>query len=131
MTPEAFAYWLKGALELNPEMLEKGMTPEQTQTMKDHLDLVFDKVTPDRFGDKFKIDTPEVVKNILKHDEEEITFHPFPGSPGGQLYCGKQGSREDGMDTLLCNNLETDLTSTIDDSEEEEEKLKVPINLIC
>lgn len=49
MKSEEFAFWLNGALELNPEMLEKGMTPTQVKIIKDHLDLVFNKVTPDRF----------------------------------------------------------------------------------
>lgn len=50
MGSNEFAYWLQGALEMNPDMLEKGMTPEQVKTIQDHLDLVFDKVTPDRFS---------------------------------------------------------------------------------
>lgn len=49
MSAEEFTYWLQGALEMNPEMLEKGMTPEQVKTIQDHLNLVFNKVTPDRF----------------------------------------------------------------------------------
>lgn len=49
MKAEEFTFWLQGALEMNPEMLEKGMTPEQVQTIQDHLDLVFKKVTPNRF----------------------------------------------------------------------------------
>ena len=47
-----FVYWLQGAIEMNPDMLEKGMTSEQVQTIQDHLDLVFNKVTPDRFEKK-------------------------------------------------------------------------------
>jgi len=44
-----FIYWLQGALEMNPEMFEKGMSPQQVKTIQDHLNLVFNKVTPDRF----------------------------------------------------------------------------------
>ncbi len=45
MTPEQFAYWLKGFYELNePETINE----KQTQIIKDHLDLVFGKVTPNR-----------------------------------------------------------------------------------
>lgn len=43
MTPEAFCYWLQGALEL-ADMKE--MSPEDVQKIKDHLKLVFDKLTP-------------------------------------------------------------------------------------
>jgi hypothetical protein len=45
MTPEQFTYWLKGFYELNePESINE----KQTLIIKDHLDLVFGKVTPNR-----------------------------------------------------------------------------------
>lgn len=45
MTDRDFAYWLKGFFEIaNPETITK----EQIQIIKDHLDLVFNKVTPSR-----------------------------------------------------------------------------------
>lgn len=45
MTPEQFAYWLQGFMEMaDPKELNK----IQTQQIKDHLKLVFDKKTPDR-----------------------------------------------------------------------------------
>lgn len=45
MTPEQFTYWLKGFMEIaNPTHL----TTRQLEIVKDHLDLVFDKKTPDR-----------------------------------------------------------------------------------
>ena len=41
---ESFCYWLQGALEImNPETLDK----KQLQIVKDHLALVFKKITPD------------------------------------------------------------------------------------
>lgn len=42
MTPEQFAYWLQGFVELN------GSLPSETQWLqiKDHLKLVFEKRTP-------------------------------------------------------------------------------------
>lgn len=57
MTTEQFTYWLKGFFELqNPNTL----TDIQIQKIKDHLDLVFDKKTPERdlVDDNFKIFTP-------------------------------------------------------------------------
>jgi len=110
MNSERFAYWLKGALELNPEMLEKGMTPEQVQTMKDHLDLVFNKITPDRFIDKAKIDTPDIPGVQLKDLEVN-------GSIEGVLYCAKDFGYS--KDALICNKI--DAVSTVSDSEEEKE----------
>lgn len=42
MTPESFCYWLQGFFELqNP----KTITPEQVAVIKEHLALVFTKVT--------------------------------------------------------------------------------------
>ncbi len=39
MTPQSFCYWLQGLLEIgNPKKLDK----EQTQMIKDHLNLVFE-----------------------------------------------------------------------------------------
>jgi hypothetical protein len=42
MTPEQFAYWLQGYAELN----ETPPTAQQWQMIRDHLALVFEKVTP-------------------------------------------------------------------------------------
>jgi hypothetical protein len=44
MTPEQFAYWLQGFVELTNGQQS---TPEQWQSVKDHLDTVFNKVTPE------------------------------------------------------------------------------------
>lgn len=47
MSPENFCYFLQGYLETsNPEFISAA----QTQIIKDHLALVFNKVTPDRSG---------------------------------------------------------------------------------
>jgi hypothetical protein len=44
MTPENFVYWFQGWLELErPEAI----TSEQLEVIKNHLQLVFNKVTPD------------------------------------------------------------------------------------
>lgn len=40
-----FCYWLKGYFELSDS---NTLSPQQVQTIKDHLNLVFTKVTPDR-----------------------------------------------------------------------------------
>jgi hypothetical protein len=44
VTPDQFAYWLQGFAELTPT----APTQEQWQAIRDHLSLVFDKVTPVR-----------------------------------------------------------------------------------
>lgn len=43
MTPENFTYWLQGFVELNGEQ----PTPEQWKSIKEHLQTVFKKVTPE------------------------------------------------------------------------------------
>jgi hypothetical protein len=46
MSEKDFTYWLQGFMEIeNPTQL----TERQTQIIKDHLKLVFDKRTPDRY----------------------------------------------------------------------------------
>jgi len=46
MTPENFTYWLQGFAELN----QSAPTDEQWTVIRDHLALVFKKVTPARGG---------------------------------------------------------------------------------
>lgn len=48
MSPEQFVYWLQGYMEVGYESHYAGLSPGQLQVIKDHLDLVFQKVTPDR-----------------------------------------------------------------------------------
>ena len=43
MTAEQFTYWLQGYMEM---VDPKGIGEDQTQIIKDHLKLVFDKQTP-------------------------------------------------------------------------------------
>lgn len=45
MTTEQFTYWLQGYFEISNN---NTLSEEQVQVIKDHLNLVFKKVTPDR-----------------------------------------------------------------------------------
>lgn len=70
MTTEQFAYWLKGFFEIeNP----KGSLDERkVQIIKDHLNLVFHKVTPNRdekSSDKSSL-IEELKKSAQKFNEE-------------------------------------------------------------
>jgi hypothetical protein len=47
MTPENFTYWLQGFFEVSDT---KKLDEKQVQIIKDHLNLVFNKVTPNRDG---------------------------------------------------------------------------------
>lgn len=46
MTPQEFCYWLQGYFELSPTVPLCGLTQEQAKVVRDHLQLVFQKVTP-------------------------------------------------------------------------------------
>lgn len=54
MTPEQFCYWLQGFCELS----EAAPTEEQWDMVKEHLNLVFDKVTLAKIN-KIEIKLPE------------------------------------------------------------------------
>jgi len=55
VTPENFCFWLQGYLELaTAGDICDDLTDEQVKCIKDHLALVFAKVTPDRVGKKKK-----------------------------------------------------------------------------
>lgn len=45
MNERDFCFWLRGFVELNSS--DDGITAEQWKIIKDHLDLVHNKVTPD------------------------------------------------------------------------------------
>lgn len=65
MTPEQFAYWMQGFVELNGGM----PTPEQWQSIKEHLATVFNKVTP-------SLDDPNTFR------VHEHIYRPYPVYPG-------------------------------------------------
>jgi hypothetical protein len=48
MSPEQFTYWLKGFFEISDT---NNLSEKQVQIIRDHLNLVFNKVTPDRKGE--------------------------------------------------------------------------------
>ena len=111
MNAEKFTYWLQGALELNPDMLKNGMTPEQVQTVQDHLDLVFTKVTPDRFKKEepaFPFEFPDLL-NPYNGTGNPPPHHP---STTSDRICSK--------DALFCSqfnqksNLAEDLAAYMD-----------------
>ena len=57
MTPENFCFWLNGYVELDGRL----PTLEQWRSIKEHLNLVFDKVTPDV---EYKEPTPYILETI-------------------------------------------------------------------
>ena len=102
MTTEQFVYWLQGFMETADP---KTINETQTQIIKDHLDLVFNKVTPDRKSHvegkkKVKEDTKQTVfigdidlskdnwfKHLQKRMEEQLIEgkgiqYPYINTPG-------------------------------------------------
>lgn len=72
MTPEQFAYWLQGFVELQGSE----PTAEQWQQIKDHLQTVFVKVTPQRIDI-----TPRPVVGPTPVDDGRTTLQPRPKWP--------------------------------------------------
>ncbi len=71
MNSENFAYWLQGYFELLGK--DEPLTKEQVQIIKDHLALVFDKVTPDRKIEPVTVAPPIQPTQVPgKTDLEEI-----------------------------------------------------------
>lgn len=66
MNYEQFAWWLHGLLEIgNPTTLDE----RQVQIIKDHLNLMFNKVTPNRYVKMTDIPSPSVTFDIY-YDEK-------------------------------------------------------------
>jgi hypothetical protein len=67
LTPELFCYWLQGFMEMQDP---KELDCTQTQIIKDHLNEVFDKVTPQRTG------LPHFCKSELPEGFEKLEIKP-------------------------------------------------------
>jgi len=76
MSPESFTYWLNGYFEISDS---NNLSPQQVQIIRDHLALVFEKVTPDRniaSDKKTEVDLGEfrrVLNEGRKQPKEEDT----------------------------------------------------------
>lgn len=85
MTPEQFCYWLQGFIELAGNDLEQ-INAARIQVIRDHLDLVFNKVTPDRRQtlneeiDKAKGKKKRTLEETIKEIErtqDDVYCNPF------------------------------------------------------
>lgn len=80
MTPEQFAYWLKGFAELNPQ----APNAEQWQAIRDHLQLVFKKETPIRVAEPVRAPSSleEAIRQAAERQREQWPISPFrPNDP--------------------------------------------------
>lgn len=106
MTPEQFAYWLQGFVELT-----QGQTPNPAQwkSICEHLEKVFTKVTPPVGGTtvEVKVDTKDAQKVVEDLTEAMRRYResmppsqpwPFGGYPLGPVIC----SAGDGPTLVSC-----------------------------
>lgn len=77
MNAENFAYWLQGFFELADT---DDLTKEQVQMIKDHLAIVFMKITPDQKQKKFKKKGKKVLSELADALPTIKSPSVFPGS---------------------------------------------------
>lgn len=78
MTPEQFAYWLQGFVELHGSE----PTAEQWQQIKDHLQTVFVKVTPQRIDITPRpVIQPTPVDDARTRCQPKWPYAPWPHQP--------------------------------------------------
>lgn len=77
MTTESFCFWLQGYFELGGDNL----SPQQVQIIKDHLALVFNKVTP-----KYDLGTTTTPQDQTYCGK---SFPTWSGNPPIETYSGK------------------------------------------
>ena len=76
MTSRDFAYWLQGFFEirdLEPEKGKRGMTTEQIELVRKHLNMVFKHDIDPSFGD----DLPDLTKIHSGIDSAFVPSDPF------------------------------------------------------
>jgi len=104
MTAERFTYWLKGFFELSDA---KTLDEKQVKIVKDHLDLVYNKVTPDR---------SQEIQNI--NEVPPTFFHPqcnTTGSfPDDTLFCSTIAGTDS---NLICSNAGESISTTLQEEE--------------
>jgi len=67
MTPRDFAFWLMGSLELTEP--EEGLNEKQTQTLKNHLNMVFVHMV----NDDGSLKTPEEEAEAYKKYKDTLS----------------------------------------------------------
>jgi len=103
MTAEQFVYWLQGFMEVaDPARLGE----RETQMIKDHLKLVFDKQTPDR-NITVPVTQPSAPTPTMPYPKwQEPHWQPNPY----QITCDDNNNLPDLMTTPLCSA--TTITTT-------------------
>lgn len=73
MTPEAFCYWLQGYFEMTEGTAT--LSPKQVEMIQNHLNLVFEKVTPNQAKlKKLLLESEEPGPELFR--PEHVPFNP-------------------------------------------------------
>jgi hypothetical protein len=109
MTPENFCYWLQGFAELNGT----APTPQQWESIKEHLALVFNKVTSsvpvteeeEPSASETASDFARLVEQITVDREKDKFILPkqknFPWKPN-DIYCQGDSNTSSLPPTTIC-----------------------------
>jgi len=103
MTPENFCYWLQGYFEINAAYLAQGLDAAQTEMIREHLQLVFDKQTTPL---KIDIDGRKVLQDLgmdfqleqKKIMDEKIRMNCYTPNQSSSA------TNKDGFTTTTCHN---------------------------
>lgn len=79
MNIQDFCYWLQGYFELAMTPTKEGLSPEQVEVIKEHLQLVFKKETVKTVGDTTQ--SYGSLEDLFKHYTEKVKPAPMPFSP--------------------------------------------------
>lgn len=94
MTSRDFCFWFQGFLEVSDP--QQGITPEQTEIIKNHLNLVFvHEIDPSYSKDqKVQDHMNKVHQGLAGRDEMKLHSKPpgYPGSMGG-IYQDENGEK--------------------------------------
>ena len=87
MTEREFLFWLKGFIEIGNS---KTINETQVEIIKDHLDLVFNKITPNRWPNVQHQITCSMPTNIPAQKLPYSGLYPSVSKPfciSDQVYC--------------------------------------------
>lgn len=104
MTEKDFAYWLQGFFEISDA---KSLGERETQIIKEHLQLVFTKVTPDHTSEGEMILDDKKKQKPHKVSGLDALGLIIPESQKSTVYCG----HDDSMDITLCSAVDKPICS--------------------
>jgi hypothetical protein len=106
MTPDQFCYWLQGMFEITNT---KQLSETQTKIIKEHLQLVFTKVTPDHDKDLLTEQEESELEEALKKLQDEIDKKYEPYKPYQPYYIPDWDEKYTGnpppvLPTVICSD---------------------------